>query len=518
MLCTFDFMRGALLASLAFTFLLVGCTVADDATPAPTTTAEQTPSSTSAARVEAAPVTRPPSSTAPAPTSTAATAPPGSPPKRGGSSAGDPYFAGLGNTGYDALSYDLSFVIDPDEAALEATAKMVAVATDSLLSFNLDLVGLDVASVDVDGAAAEFVHEGEELIITPNSPLESGSEFEVTIVYGGTPRAVESPAWREDVGWIDAGDFSYVVSQPSGAHGWFPVNDHPSDKATYVISATVPDGIEVLANGVLESVVEQGDGTSTWRYVARDPIASYLVTMAVGEFTIRESVSETGTPIRDAYGTGTEARARPAVELQSKMLAAFEELFGDYPFEVYGALIVNDNFGGALETQTLSVFSAGLFGGALGEDVVAHELGHQWFGDAVTPAVWEDIWLAEGFATYSEWLWDEVNDPSFDINARAESLAASGRPIWTAPGTPGPAGMFDSTVYIRGGLTLHALRLTVGDDAFFEILRSYFERFKYANATTADFIAVAEEVSGADLAQLFDEWLYQDVTPELPET
>jgi len=423
---------------------------------------------------------------------------------------------GLGNTGYDALSYDLSLVVDPAEDSVSATARITAVATTALSSFNLDLVGLEVLSVDVDGVTADFVHEGEELTITPDGPIDSGSEFEVTIAYQGTPQGVPTPAWRQDVGWIDAGGFSYVVSQPSGAHGWFPVNDHPSDKATYTISATVPDGTEVLANGVLESMIANGDGTSTWRYVARDPIASYLVTLAIGDFTIRESVSVTGTPIRDAYGSGTETRARPAVELQSEMLAAFEELFGEYPFEVYGALVVDDNFGGALETQTLSVFSSGVFGGPLGEDIVAHELGHQWFGDALTPAVWEDIWLSEGFATYSEWLWDEVNDPSFDINARAESLASSGRPIWTAPGTPGPAGLFDSTVYIRGGLTLHALRLTVGDDAFFDTLRTYVERFKYGNVTTADFVAVAEEVSGLSLADLFDEWLYQDETPELP--
>ena len=199
-------------------------------------------------------------------------------------------------------------------------------------------------------------------------------------------------------------------------------------------------------------------------------------------------------------------------------MAAFAELFGPYPFEVYGALVVFDDFRGALETQTLSVFSGRLFGGLAGELVVAHELGHQWFGDSLTPTTWRDIWLNEGFATYSEWLWQEISNPAFDIDDYARSLAESGRPVWPAPGDPGPEGLFDSTVYNRGALTLHALRLTVGDDAFFKTLRTYAERFAYRNVTTADFVAVAEDVSGQDLADLFDAWLYGDVTPELPDS
>ena len=497
----------------------VGCSDRDrNDVPAATSTSAASESSSSA--ISVVPPTELPTTTSsdPPPTTTATTAAPELPPIAGASSAGDEYFDGLGNGGYDALHYDIDFAIDPAIDEMEAVMTMRALATQTLSSLNLDLVGLTVTAVEVDGVETGFVHEAEELVIDAGlTPLRSGEEFEVVVFYEGTPEGVLSPAWRDRVGWRDAGEFSYVVSEPTGAHGWYPVNDHPIDKATYSISATVPSDLQVIANGVLVDVKENEDETTTWRYRARDPMASYLVTVAIGEFSFHETVSETGTPLRDAYRASSELSAKSAIDLQGEMLGVFSELFGPYPFEVYGALVVDDNFGGALEAQTLSVFSSSLFGGPFGEIVVAHELAHQWFGNSLTPATWRDIWLNEGFATYGEWVWQEATDPAFDIDATAERLARQGRPAWSGPGDPGPEGLFDSTVYIRGALTLHAVRRTVGDDAFFDTLRTYTHRFAHGNVTTADFIAVAEEVSGRELDVLFNAWLYDDTTPELPE-
>ncbi len=477
--------------------------------------------------------TRPASSSTPVdpdPDTTAPPTQPTAPPVAGGSDAGDAYFEGLGNTGYDALAYDLTITADPQRDDITASTTMTAIAQVGLSSFNLDLVGLEVTAVrlvsaasaeelsSAAGDAGDASHErvGAELVITPESPIAAGDLFAVTVEYQGVPMGVESPAWRDVVGWRDTGEFLYVVSEPTGAHGWYPVNDHPSDKATYTITVNVPEGIEAIANGVLTAMTEEPDGTVTWTYMARDPIASYLVTVGIGELVLSESRTEDGTILRDAYRPSVEARARPQVELQEEMLDVFGDLFGPYPFEVYGALVVDDDFGGALETQTLSVFSGGLFGGPFGEIVVAHELAHQWFGDSVTPSTWRDVWLNEGFATYAEWLWREASDPSFDIDARAEERARAGRSIWSPPGDPGPEGLFDSTVYQRGALTLHALRRTIGDDAFFDTLRTYTSTHANSNVSTADFIAVAESVSGQELDDLFDSWLYGDLTPELP--
>ena len=201
------------------------------------------------------------------------------------------------------------------------------------------------------------------------------------------------------------------------------------------------------------------------------------------------------------------------------MIAVFSDLFGPYPFEAYGVVVANVELGFALETQTLSLFGRDILSpfnfGTRAEEVIAHELSHQWFGDSVTPARWQDIWLNEGFATYAEALWieHEEGEEAFE-NYMRTLYAVISQPQFTAgaismPGVPPPGDLFNTSVYLRGGWTLHALRLEVGDDAFFEILRSYYDRFKYSNVTTQDFVNVAEEVSGQNLDNLFNRWLYQ---------
>ncbi|MCP4962209.1 MAG: M1 family metallopeptidase [Actinomycetia bacterium] len=348
------------------------------------------------------------------------------------------------------------------------------------------------------------------------STIATGSTFVVDVAYEGVPVLVDSPAWRTGVGWVDAGSYSYVVSEPSGAHGFYPVNDHPSDKATYRFEVTAPSDDQVIANGLLTSKTDSGDGTTTWVYEPRDPMASYLVTIAIGDFHLTESTTASGLVLRDALMPSFASMGDTLAVMHTEMIDLFEGLFGPFPFEAYGALVVNDDFGGALETQTLSAFSGSIMTGSIVEDVVAHELAHQWFGDAVTPERWTDIWLNEGFATYSEWLWKEGSRPGFDIDEHTSSLASRGRDYWAPPGDPGPSDLFASTVYIRGGLTLHALRRAVGDDAFFDILRTYVSRNLHGTVSTDDFIAVSEEVSGMQLDDLFNAWLYEGQTPELP--
>jgi aminopeptidase N len=218
----------------------------------------------------------------------------------------------------------------------------------------------------------------------------------------------------------------------------------------------------------------------------------------------------------------------------AEMIEFFSESFGPYPFEAYGVAVIAD-VPFALETQTLSIFSAlAVSGQRDAERVVAHELAHQWFGDSVSPARWGDIWLNEGFATYGDMLWLEHTQGSeaLDARVRAHYDAVSGsawkdRPPeevrerlaerYPPPGTPPVDDLFNRSVYERGALTLHALRLRVGDEVFFDILRTYHHRFRYATATTADFIAVAAELSAQELDEFFHEWLYEQGVPDIPE-
>ncbi len=194
----------------------------------------------------------------------------------------------------------------------------------------------------------------------------------------------------------------------------------------------------------------------------------------------------------------------------------FNDRFGPYPFEAYGSVIVDfTHFPLAMETQTLSQHSDSAH--ALSEPVIAHELAHQWFGNSVSLKNWQDVWLKEGPATYAEWLWQEENEGVEAIEEIIRQVYRTESRSAIAPGNPSPADLFNFSVYDRGALTFHALRLRVGDELFFQILRTYTERFRYGNADTLDFIAVAEEVSEQDLEAFFDAWLYAKALPPIPE-
>ena len=252
-------------------------------------------------------------------------------------------------------------------------------------------------------------------------------------------------------------------------------------------------------------------------------MASYLATINIGDFDEETMTSPGGVPIRNYYAVGLPKGVNKPFARQGEMLDYFSEVFGEYPFEVYGSLVMNTNFGAALENQTMSIYGVDMIDVndiAGTELTVAHELSHQWFGDNVSVADWGDIWLNEGFATYAEGLWVEHLDGRAGLDQWVKDTyneASSYPEYFPAPGNPPRDNLFNGGVYYRGGLTLHALRLEVGDEAFFEILKTYYDRYKGGNATTEDFIAVAEEVSGKDLKEFFDNWLYQDKLMSIPE-
>ncbi|MEY2454004.1 MAG: hypothetical protein QOD92_3578 [Acidimicrobiaceae bacterium] len=432
-------------------------------------------------------------------------------PTEGAAGLGDPYFPNLGNGGYDVTHYDLSFTVDPKTNQVQATAVISAIATQNLSRYNLDFLGLTIDRID-----APFTRDGGELIITPTQPISSGSAFTTTVAYHGSPEPRSTKSVPIAVGWIATGDGSFVLNEPEGASTWYPVNDHPSDKATYTFHVTVPDGVTVVANGTLVDNPPRGDGQTTWTYDAKAPIASYLTQLAIGDYRLTTEPGPEGVTIRNAFASQVADDATIDFSRTPAMLQLFASDFGPFPFDVYGALVVDEVSQFALESQTLSIFNSSFVDGSVnGDQVIAHELAHQWFGDSVTPASWKDIWLNEGFATYAEWLWQEhtggisVADMANRVHGQVTSTAL--------PGDPGVEHLFDvEAVYLRGALTLQALRVTVGDDAFFTILRTYVSRFADKNASTADFVAVANEVAKRDLHDVFDAWLYREALPALP--
>jgi aminopeptidase N len=428
----------------------------------------------------------------------------------GEDTVGDAYTPDSGATGFDVEHYDLAVAWDPEAQDLDGTATITATALQDLTRFSLDLLALDVGSVTVDGDEAEVDVDGRDVRITPPDDIAEGDEFEVVVEYGGTPEPVLSAGF--ETGWLTTDDGgAYVIGEPDGAATWFPSNDHPSDKATVDLQVTVPRGWTVAGPGAFGGR-ERGDDGVTWSWSEDDPMATYLVPLAIGRYEVVEDETDDGLPLVSFFPEADADRFESAFADAGEMIDTFAELFGPYPFDEYGAIVVPEPTGLALETQTRSTF---------GNDVAdielfrAHELAHQWFGDAVTPERWEDIWLNEGFASYAEMLWFEASRPDYDIDADAEArrdtISDGGAIV-----DPGVDRWFGDAVYQRGGLALHALRRTVGDDAFFEILQRWTAENDGANATTDDFIALAEDVSGEDLGPFFEDWLEGEGVPELP--
>jgi aminopeptidase N len=436
----------------------------------------------------------------------------------GADGVGDPYFPALGNGGYDVDHYDLQLDWQPDGGRLDGVVTVEATATQDLSRFNLDFGDLDVESAEVDGEPATTERTGEhELEITPATAVDEGAAFTVEIAYGG--EIADPQGLLPGLGgWFDDGTEVYVAAEPDGAHGFFPVNDHPSDKATYTITVTAPEELDVVANGVEttgpdgpEAAPASGDGTRTWSFDMTDPMASYLVQVVVANLDLPTEESPGGVPIRHAHDEDVLDAATEQMEGTGAIIDWYAERFGPYPFDVYGGVTVDEDLGFALETQTLSLFPAGI-----STEVVAHELAHQWFGDHVSPATWQDIWLNEGFATYASWLWlEEAGEVTVEESAGQSTFFGD---LNAPPADPGgPGALFDATVYFRGALTLYVLHDRLGDDAFFGLLRAWVDEYGGRSATTADFEELAAEVTGEDLTDLFDAWLRSDELPRLED-
>ena len=441
----------------------------------------------------------------------------------GASGIGDSLYPNLGNSGYDVQHYTLDLIVhDVATSNLDGKTTIEAQATQNLSIFNLDFIGFEISNITVNGQPAEFRRNQQELMITPSKPLAENESFTVEVQYQGSPDEMNSIAIPIQTGWVTFDGGSFVLSEPDGAASFYPVNDHPLDKASYTLHVTVPKPFEVGANGTLAETIDNGE-TTTFVFEAPEPMASYLLTINIDEFDLETSESENGIPIRNYYPTELPKDIRKPFGQQGEMLDYFSDRFGTYPFEVYGALVINTEFGAALESQTLSIFSIAMIDPNQLEDsqsVVAHELAHQWFGDSVSLADWRDIWLNESFATYAQGLWTEHTRGRAALDEWIREVYAfvfKERASMSPPGEPPADQLFNAGVYYWGALGLHALRLEVGDETFFETLKTYHERFAGGNARTADFIAVAEEVSGKELSAFFASWLYSEQLAPIPE-
>jgi aminopeptidase N len=433
----------------------------------------------------------------------------------GAAGAGDPYFPRQGNGGYRVEHYGLSLDYRPATHQLSGRARIVGHATQDLSRFDLDLRHfMHVDSVRVNGTLAAFAQptgQVQELVITPANPLAKDQSLVVVVRYGGTARAISDPDGSPD-GFIITGDGAMVANEPQGAPTWFPVNDTPRDKATYRVRITVPHGLVAVSNGMFLGK-STNNGRTTWRWGIGKPISSYLVTATLGRFTVRRGTTASGIPYFNAFDPAEQTAALPVVHQLPKMIDFFSTKYGKYPFGWTGAIVDHARFVGyALETATRPVFDRA-------PDVLtlAHELAHQWFGDDVTLRHWRDIWLNEGFAEFSDWLWDEHRG-GMTAHQRLQRLLAhpaSDSFVWLPPPARPRDGadIFDNSVYARGAGALQALRQKLGSPTFFRILRGWAKAHRYGNASVPEFTAYAAQVSGRDLHHFFHQWLYKRGKP-----
>jgi len=246
-------------------------------------------------------------------------------------------------------------------------------------------------------------------------------------------------------------------------------------------------------------------------------MATYLATATNGVFELRISQTRDGLPIYDAVDP-SQTVAWATLAHEPEIIDFLSELYGRYPFATAGGIVDDvDGLGFALENQTRPIYSKDFFSDRSSpvDSVVVHELAHQWVGDDVALAAWQHIWLNEGFATYSEWLWSEHEGrgTAQEIYDSLTSIPADS-PFWSVKiGDPGPDALFDGAVYDRGAATLHALRLEIGDASFFRLLRRWTREHARGNATIPEFIALAERISGQDLDAFFTEWLFTAAKP-----
>lgn len=455
--------------------------------------------------------------TAPAPT-TAVTEIPPAPgatlaAPAGAAGLGDPLYPALGNGGYDVQHYTIDLTVDVVRNMLDGVTTITAHATQPLSAFNLDFSGLTITRVTVNGQSADYRRQGSETTITPPQPLAAGARLTVTVAYRGEPQPIRDPGVPfVPLGWQRFEQGIAVVSEPSGAMNWFPSNNHPADKATFTFRVQVPKPYQVAANGVLADTQDAGSST-TFVWQMTDPMATYLATVHVGRYEVVTATGPGGVTLRYYFPLRTPDTVKAKFERIPQMMQFMTERFGAYPFDAYGVALLPVSTGWALETQTLSTYGAD----GADEAEVFHELMHEWFGNSVSPATWQDVWLNEGFATYFQWLWQEETEgrPAFDATVQQAYAGLVSRRV--GPVLPQqPAGMFTAATYQRGACTLHALRLTVGDAVFFQILRTYYERFAGGVASTADFSATAVEVSGQPgVEALLNAWLTNPTPPLL---
>jgi aminopeptidase N len=421
----------------------------------------------------------------------------------------EPFFPRSGNRGYDVKHYDVSLGYQPRSGQLTARDVVEARATSGLSKFSLDLDGLKVTSVSVDGEAAAYSRGRGKVKIVPATPIAKGDSFMVELRYQGQPRKVIDPDGSPE-GWYRTPDGAVGVGEPVGTAAWLACNNAPRDKASFDIQITVPAGVKAVSNGRLVSR-QKVDRRVRWSWSEPAPMASYLALVDIGDGKlVRGHVGK--LPTWTLIDPRLVSKSKAAIDSLPEIIRFESKIYGPYPFAAAGSVVDVANLQYALETQDRPIYAF-----APDRTTVVHETAHQWFGDSVSLERWPNIWLNEGFATWTQWYFAEQHG-----GATAQSVfeglyrrPASQTHFWNPPsGHPGQAkNLFVVSTYVRGAMTLQALRDKIGTHDLLKIMRTWATENRHGHGDIEEFIALANRVSGEHLRGFFHRWLFQRGKP-----
>ncbi|MCB5286451.1 MAG: T9SS type A sorting domain-containing protein [Candidatus Cloacimonetes bacterium] len=414
-------------------------------------------------------------------------------------------------TGFDVQKYTIELSIAQDPNTISGNVLAEVLAEEALPTLSYNLIGLTVSQVLVNGQAAIFTHQNGLVEIQVNKA--AGESFSTQVFYSGSPQLSGD---GYNIGMYIRPASIFTISDPDAGRYWWPCYDHPWDKAIVDLIITLRSDWKVAANGLRESIVDNGDGTATTTWRGYHPMTTYLACITAANYMeIPQTAMQGELPILNFVTPNQYNNALIDLASLPDIIDYYSQLFGDYPFEKYGNATVNMSTFGAMEHQTMTTLGNYIITGTGAyELVIAHELAHQWFGDAVSFLDFADVWLSEGFATYSEHLW---TDKAQGWQAACDYVLTSYHNYylsWESAANPATIynpsfyNYFSPPSYEKAASVLHMLRLKLGDDEFFQVLQQYFQTYKHGNAITPEFQAVAEAVSGLDLEQFFAQWIY----------
>jgi aminopeptidase N len=422
-----------------------------------------------------------------------------------------------GNAGLDVLHYGLDLDWSPADKVLTGTATLRLRPVADAAEISLDFTGMTVDSATVDGVTAASKSAKEKLVVA--APVTADKPVTLVVKYHGTPKQVAVPSRRGDAGegiGLRAGkDGSlWTMQEPWGAMTWYPANESPSDEALYDIAATVPAGWSAVASGTPGAVEGR-----TFRYASADPVAAYLVTLAVAKYRKTTAKGPGGLPLTYWALPKKHDKQLAVLKKSPQALAWLEKKFGPYPFPTAGAVLVDSV--SAMETQQMATMGAGkgkwTEERAQGlESTLVHEYAHQWFGNSVTPTTWTDLWLNEGWAMYAQFLWEQdvFKFSDADLERFLRKADAELRKESGPPGKPNPKYFAESNVYICPAAMLKELHDALGDKKFFALATAWVQTQKNTHQDRKSFIAFVNKQTGKDFTKLINTWLDSKSTPK----